>query len=1263
MLLHHRMSPQCEANGRSPAMMRLGAVLLLLVAWVTCAFAAEPVVRIAKHASHTRLAIEWPVPVDAKWQALPGELTLQASEAMPLSIMNRWSDLGGIVATASLSRDQRVLQIGLEPGFDARAMIVDDRVLAIDFTNGGARASPAPMPVAPPSSVGDLSMRLGEHPTFLRVVIEPVMPGQGRVSSDHGHVRISLPGRLPERDIARLARHPAFVADARAVGETLLVNLARAVDVRTMTIDGNKLVIDIPGSGDGDTATAVHRNVSSPQGQTQARGNAAGLVPKPRPAISGATGQGDTVRADAGHVAQVTGGRSDSAHEAAGHSGMAHGEADHAGADQGGDAGHGPAHPEAFAGDGGDRDHGHDAAAEASGSPMAPRRSPPPDLAQLDRSGLVRGLSQAVPRYSRLPVVAAPRERGFELRFLWPEDVPAAVFVRAGYLWVAFHATVDQVAADRETMQRYAGGFIRSIRQEPHDEATVFRFALSGRVAPRVVREGAAWHVLFASGGQMTEEPGLVRTGPEPGLLLEQAEGAVTLGDPVVGDRIGIAFYGNPGMAMARAVDLVNLSFIPAIQGAAWRMKSPDLQATVFERGVLLDRAEGLNLGNWQPGGLQSHVDGTGHAATMPDDPAHADLSEGVSGHATGAGRATGVHDDAAASHTGTGTHGGGADTGDGHRIDARENGTTTSHRDAAVDAELTFGPGNLLGLASVDVTMPSTYWQQKQTIMPGIGDDRADRRFMAHVALARLNLAYGFGREALSHVALARALLPAIDENARSGAEMALAALEAVGNIESGRLEEARKGLGDGVLAEALAGDDEVALWKTVLDIRDGRPVDRTIDEKALLSVLATYGAPMQIELGTDLVRSSLDRGRADPAFVLLDHLDRLPLAPENEASFRRLQATAFARDGDKERALSYLEQAAAVARMPYSLEIGAELDALRLELGRIDHDQALATLESSRLLWRGLPEETDLMRRYGKLLADGSRAEEALEVWQDAAEKAPSKEEARRISEDMSVLFADIIAGRDGWKRTPLQALAIYRRYRELLPAGPVGNELVNGLAGEIDGIGLHSVAAAMLDRQAAFRIDDPLMLGATQLRMARMHLDAGDAQQALDILESGDLDLLGPEEQARRERLLAEALRDLGRSAELDERLAQRDEPWVHAIRVEEAYAAGDDETVEAEALAYLAGIDGESPIADEAAGVLLRLAMVRAGREDRTALADLETRYADRMIDPEDRAMLELVTRSPPDRGKSKELVALSGEYVDETRQLLDAVKTP
>ncbi|MCB1833456.1 MAG: hypothetical protein KDH19_08455, partial [Geminicoccaceae bacterium] len=95
MLLHHRMSPQCEANGRSPAMMRLGAVLLLLVAWVTCAFAAEPVVRIAKHASHTRLAIEWPVPVDAKWQALPGELTLQASEAMPLSIMNRWSDLGG----------------------------------------------------------------------------------------------------------------------------------------------------------------------------------------------------------------------------------------------------------------------------------------------------------------------------------------------------------------------------------------------------------------------------------------------------------------------------------------------------------------------------------------------------------------------------------------------------------------------------------------------------------------------------------------------------------------------------------------------------------------------------------------------------------------------------------------------------------------------------------------------------------------------------------------------------------------------------------------------------------------------------------------------------------------------------------------------------------------------------------------------------------------------------------------------------------------
>ncbi|MEZ5825425.1 MAG: tetratricopeptide repeat protein [Geminicoccaceae bacterium] len=1345
-----RMHTEHRVHPLSGALIRPGVALLLLLAWVTAAIAADPAIRIGRYADHSRLAIEWPTPVEVQWRATPGELSVRSSAPLPLELMNRWSELGGMISSASLSRDRTALQVVLASGIETRAMLVDRNIFAVDFRPSapGTAANANHGPTRPGASDRALSMRLGEHPNHLRVVIEPVAPGEERIEAVQDGLRITLPGRLSQNELRKLGRFNEVVEGARMEETALFLRLANPAGIRSMNVDGDKLVIDLPinGSPAGDIAHGADphaNNGTDTTHATDAHGDA--------PAGHAPTGQAPTGHADDTHAKPVhfvpvpkpVGHRSAPAHADAGttahpsvsatadhggaghspdaHATDAHEPAEHAPAQHAADT-HDDGHAEiVFGGELAGTEGSHDIGEGATHGSSLHRRAPPPDLAALDRSQLVRGFSGIVPSFDRLPVVAAPRENGVELRFLWPAEVPAAVFVRAGHLWVAFHATVDQVAADRETMQRYAGPFIRSIRQEAHPEATVFRFALNGIVFPRVERDGSSWHVLFGSGSQPPGKIGLVRVGPEPGLLLENAEGAITIGDPVVGDTLGLAFFNQAGAAMDSAVRMVNLEFIPTIQGAAWRLRSADLQARSFEQGVLLDRAGGLNLGYWTPDGSGrgfSHASADdGDAAGHADD--HADVAHGDEQHATGAGVArpaqgdmahggeahgdtgneTAGHDvaghgeaAAAAAHGdshadtghaetgqadtghatathgdqehGDGTHGttghgdvaqgaGGHGT-DGHGADG---GSGPEHAGSAAGDYLQFGPGNLISLASVDVTTPSTFWEQKQEIMPKLGDARPDRRFMAHVALARLNLAHGFGREALSHVDRARDLLDEIDADKRAGAEAALRALEAVGNLESGRLEEARKGLED----EALSGDDEVALWKTILDIREGRPVAAGIDEKKLHAVLQSYGAPMQIDLGIDLVGSYLDRGKADPAFVLLDHLDRLPLSAENEAQFRRIQATAFARDGDKERALGFLEQAAAAARMPLSLEIEADLDALRLELGKITVDEALAAFEQNRFLWRGLPQETELMRRYGKLLAEGSRAEEALEIWQAAAEKAGSREEARRISEDMSVLFADIIAGRDGWKRTPLQALAVYRRYRELLPTGPVGNALVTQLADEIDGIGLHSVAAAMLDRQAAFRIDDPGARGTTLLLTARMHLDAGDAQKALDILENPELDGLGPAEQARRDRLLADALRDLGRKAELGDRLAANDERWAQAIRIDEAFAAGNNDVVEREALSYLARIDGESPIEGEAANVLLRLAMVRAERNDRAALAELAGQYSERLIDPEDRAMLALVTNSPPDQGASKELVSLSGEFVNETRELLSEVK--
>ncbi|MCB1969361.1 MAG: tetratricopeptide repeat protein [Geminicoccaceae bacterium] len=1188
--------------------------------------AAEPTIRIGQHADFTRLAIEWPDPIEARWTNGNRELRLQISRPVPLEIMQTWRRLDGLVTTASLSRDRLSLQIGLKASVTTRTSVIDRNILAIDFITDRPPAN------SRTTNTGTMRLRLGEHETFLRVVLEPFMPGDGSIRDNQGHITVPLPGLLPREELARLAKFRKLISDAHVEGSTLSLQLAHPGPVRTMNVDGDKLVIDIP-----MTTTVEAARQHAPDTHQRASGTAThGTghdVPPPTP-----------VPAPRGHGGDTHGTRdprtSSSSNEQSASAQAVTGEAkpdeehpqtdttrDHGGIS---DAGHGvtsDAHSASGEADGHDLTLSH-----GSQSTSRDHRPPQEDLAQIDRSVLVRRVSSKIPHFAELPVVAAPRDNGVELRFLWPEPVAAAVFQRAGYLWVGFHARVDSVTADREAMQRYATSYIRSIRQEPQADSTIFRFAMTGRSMPRVVRDGPGWIVQFGSGSPPPEQPGLLRVGPNPALVLEDSEGAVTMADPTVGDMLGIAFFDQPGIGIGRSRELVNLAFLPAIQGAVWSVKSPDLETIPIERGLLIDRPEGLRLGNWpSAAAMARHDDTTGegatgdHAAATHDD---AGLGENASIPDTGHMAAAAQHDDAPPG---------------GHHV--------PSSPDLKVAAD------KLLDLGSVDVKVPSTLWQQKRELLPALVSGDAPHRFMAHVRMARLYLANGLGREARTYVDRARDILAEVAPDSRDDASKVLDALQAVADLQDGDLDEARGELA----ADDLAEDPEIALWRAVMSIRDDGPVPADLTEKQLLQTLKTYGPPMRARLGIDLIRAYLDEGKADPAFVLIDHLDRQPMTPENEAPFRLAQAMAFERDGDNERALSYLEQARESARMPVALDVSFDITELMRKLDKITVDQAIAALKPERPLWRGQKDESKYLRRYGRLLAEGNRAEEALEVWQIAAERAPSPEMARVISEDMGVLFADILAGRDGWKRTPLQALAIYRRYRELLPTGKVGNDLINRLAEEVDGIGLHNVAAAMLDRQATFRLDEIMDRGPIRLQAARMHLAAGDAEAALKILRSDAMEALGTVGQAQRDRMIAEALRDLGRGTELDQTLAQRNEPWARALRIDEAFATGNAPVVISEAHAYLADMGQETPIRGEAARIVLRLAMTLAQRNDRQAMTELEGQYSTRMSDAEDKALLALITQSPPDRGKSKEVVALSGEFVDETRKLLNDVE--
>jgi hypothetical protein len=106
--------------------------------------------------------------------------------------------------------------------------------------------------------------------------------------------------------------------------------------------------------------------------------------------------------------------------------------------------------------------------------------------------------SWSAPLLARLAIVAARHaDDAVELRFDWPEAVPAAVFVRGAQLWVAFAARSEAIDIRSGNFVEIAGRHVGTMRQEPHPEATLFRLALHGLQTSRSGARRAVWRLTL----------------------------------------------------------------------------------------------------------------------------------------------------------------------------------------------------------------------------------------------------------------------------------------------------------------------------------------------------------------------------------------------------------------------------------------------------------------------------------------------------------------------------------------------------------------------------------------------------------------------------------------------------------------------------------------------------------------------------------------------------------------------------------------------
>ncbi len=190
---------------------------------------------------------------------------------------------------------------------------------------------------------------------------------------------------------------------------------------------------------------------------------------------------------------------------------------------------------------------------------------------------------------------------GSTVRVVFPfdQDTPAAVFRRAGVVWLLFDTHVGiHAPAEAGALDDIAASFEVSAA----DQLQIVRMQVNGDRLATLGSEGRAWvlslgDILLAP----TEPVALERQRDESGRMrivadMNRPAKAHEVHDPVVGDLLEVVTAYPPARGLIRTLDFVDFEAIQAVHGLVIKPNRPDVAVTIEGQLVAIDAPDGLTL-------------------------------------------------------------------------------------------------------------------------------------------------------------------------------------------------------------------------------------------------------------------------------------------------------------------------------------------------------------------------------------------------------------------------------------------------------------------------------------------------------------------------------------------------------------------------------------------------------------------------------------------------------------------------------------------
>tara|TARA_B100000242_G_scaffold294318_1_gene276323 strand:+ start:12134 stop:15181 length:3048 start_codon:yes stop_codon:yes gene_type:complete len=499
-------------------------------------------------------------------------------------------------------------------------------------------------------------------------------------------------------------------------------------------------------------------------------------------------------------------------------------------------------------------------------------------------------------------------------------------------------------------------------------------------------------------------------------------------------------------------------------------------------------------------------------------------------------------------------------------------------------------------------------------------------------ITLGKMQLANGRGAEAIGFLDYAATEIPELKQNPE------FLSLLGVAKAFDWKTDEAFKDLSSPILSDY----EEIDIWKAfaLADLGDWQQAYEVLP--ANLSAIKDYPSEIRNRLVIVLAEIYLragERAKAEQLFELVADSDNLNRA--HDAALRYLKGEAARQKGDLATTKNLWSELADGKDDLYRVKAGLALTRLKIDQGEMKPAEAIDNLERLRYAWRGDELESTVGYWLGRTYFESGEYVKGLKIMRDAATLVPDTILGQRITGDMSALFTDFYLGEGLDDVSPLDAVALYEEFTELVPSGEVGNQVISNLAE-------HLVKADLLDRSAdllTYQINHRLsgdQAARTATRLAAIQLIDKNGPEALQTLQKAegfmkDLpdDVATP---ARYNELALLRARALSLNNQTEQALNVLENlkasPDNNRLRADIAWRSGfwDDAAYALEDVILDENISLTRPLSDEHAMLILQRAVALNLSGDRIGLANMREKYAEAMRQTSKSRLFEVVTRA-------------------------------